>query len=485
LLARKKEVRRDAVIYFLLLIESYWFNSLRSDNPKVYLFRCLLIVSMLCVREDKKEFGSTDLYMKKSLTPSLRGLSESATLAVNRRSAELEKQGREIFRFGLGQSPFPVPALVVNELKERASEKDYLAVDGLYELREAVASYYERRWQIESTPERIMIAPGSKELIFILQLVYSGDILIPTPAWVSYAPQAQIVGRHVSFIETKAENRFLLHAAELDAFCRHEPDMPRLLILNYPSNPTGQTYSSRELQELAEVARRYGVIVLSDEIYGETHFHNDHDTLARYYREGTIVSSGLSKWCGAGGWRLGVFNFPEELLWLQQAMCVVASETYTSTSAPIQWAAVKAFEGGPEIDAYLTSSRRVLGILSRYICTELSSSPVKFHEPAGAFYLFPSFEEYRERLAKKGIYGSKAFMDRLLDETGIAALPGVEFGRAPEELTARFSFVPFDGRVAQEQVREGDSDEEMLKRLLDCCPKIQKFPRLLLDWLES
>lgn len=423
--------------------------------------------------------------MKKSLSSSLGGLSESATLAINRRSAELEKQGREILRFGLGQSPFPVPELVVNELKERAAEKDYLAVDGLYELREAVAHYYRRRWQIESAPERIMIAPGSKELIFILQLVYSGDILIPTPAWVSYAPQAQIVGRHVSFIETKAENRFLLHAAELDAFCRDEPDMPRLLILNYPSNPTGQTYAPTELQELAEVARRYGVIVLSDEIYGETHFQNEHDTLARYYPEGTIVSSGLSKWCGAGGWRLGAFNFPEELLWLRQAMCVVASETYTSTSAPIQWAAVRAFQGGAEIDAYLESSRRVLDLLSRYICTELSSSPVMFHKPQGAFYLFPSFEEYRERLVTKGIHGSKALMDRLLDETGIAALPGVEFGRPPEELTARFSFVPFDGRVAQEQVQAGGSDEETLKRLLGCCPKIQKFPRLLLDWLES
>lgn len=456
-----------------------------DDEDDVQSFRNVSTLSMVVVKDSWKNQSSIGSPMKYPLSPSLGGLSESATLAINRRSTELEKQGREILRFGLGQSPFPVPELVVNELKERASEKDYLAVDGLYELREAVANYYQRRWGIDSAPERIMIAPGSKELIFILQLVYSGDILIPTPAWVSYAPQAQIVGRHVSFIETKAENRFLLHAAELDACCRKEPDLPRLLILNYPSNPTGQTYSSSELQELAEVARRYGVIVLSDEIYGETHFRNKHDTLARYYREGTIVSSGLSKWCGAGGWRLGVFNFPEELLWLRRAMCVVASETYTSTSAPIQWAAVKAFEGGAEIDSYLASSRKVLDLLSRYICTELSSSRVKFHEPAGAFYLFPSFEEYREHLAKKGIRGSKMLMDRLLDETGIAALPGVEFGRTPEELTARFSFVPFDGRVAQEQVRDGVSDEELLKRLLDCCPKIQKFPRLLLDWLES
>jgi len=422
--------------------------------------------------------------MKKSVSASLNGLSESATLAINRRSAELVRQGREILRYGLGQSPFPVPDVVVDELKARAFEKDYLPVDGLYELRKGVAQYFHQQWQIESSAESIMIAPGSKELIFILQLVYSADILIPTPAWVSYAPQAQIVGRHVSFLETKEENRFLLQASELEQCCRAEPGMPRLLILNYPSNPTGQTYSSEELRALAEVAEKYEIIVLADEIYGETNFLGNHDTLARYYPGGTIVSSGLSKWCGAGGWRLGAFNFPEGLLWLRKAMCVVASETYTSTSAPIQWAAIKAFERGDEMTDYLASSRRILRLLSQYICDQFASSEIRFFEPQGAFYIFPSFENYRERLSKKGIHGSKDLMERLLMETGIAALPGVVFGRAAEELTARFSFVPFDGKLAQEQLAGCSSDEEALSKLLKSCPNITKFPELLLDWLE-
>src|SRR5690606_12101120 len=108
------------------------------------------------------------------------------------------------------------------------------------------------------------------------------------------------------------------------------------------SNPHGYTYCNEELKAIAAVAREYRMLVLADEIYGEVHFLGKHTSIAQYYPEGTIVSSGLSKWCGAGGWRLGTFAFPAQLQWLKNAMATAASETYTSTSAPIQYAAVKA-----------------------------------------------------------------------------------------------------------------------------------------------
>jgi aspartate aminotransferase len=102
-----------------------------------------------------------------------------------------------------------------------------------------------------------------------------------------------------------------------------------LVVLNYPSNPTGQTYDAAQLEELATVARRYRLVVLSDEIYGELDHRGQHRSIAEFYPEGTIVSSGLSKWAGAGGWRLGTFLFPSTLRWLQDAMAVAASETFT------------------------------------------------------------------------------------------------------------------------------------------------------------
>jgi histidinol-phosphate/aromatic aminotransferase/cobyric acid decarboxylase-like protein len=270
-----------------------------------------------------------------NLNLNVRGLSQSATLAINERSRELAREGREVFRLGLGQSPFPVPGPVTEGLREHAHEKDYLPVKGLWELRQAVAAYHQRAEGVNISAEDILIGPGSKELMFIVQLTYYGDLVIPTPSWVSYAPQAHIIGRHIRWVPTRPENDWRLTPEELDRLCSSDPTRPRIIILNYPSNPTGDTYTVSELRELARVARTYRVVLLSDEIYGELHHRGQHVSIARYYPEGTIISAGLSKWCGAGGWRLGTFAFPPALRWLQDAMAVVASETYTSTSAPI------------------------------------------------------------------------------------------------------------------------------------------------------
>ncbi|HPK05077.1 MAG TPA: aminotransferase class I/II-fold pyridoxal phosphate-dependent enzyme, partial [Bacteroidales bacterium] len=271
-----------------------------------------------------------------NLNLNVRGLSPSSTLAINEKSNQLLKQGRIIYKLGLGQSPFPVPERVVESLKQHAHEKDYLPVKGLPDLREAIAGFIKRTQGINRTADDVIIGPGSKELIFLLQLVYYGDLVIPTPSWVSYSPQARIIGRHVYWVPTTSENNWRLSPEKLDMICRTDPYRPRLVIINYPSNPVGSTYPIERLKLLAKIARKYQVILISDEIYGMIHHNGQHISIARYYPEGTIISTGLSKWCGAGGWRLGTFIFPSNLRWLLDAMAIVASETYTSTSAPIQ-----------------------------------------------------------------------------------------------------------------------------------------------------
>lgn len=288
-----------------------------------------------------------------NLNLNVRGLKTSSTLAINEKSNKLIQEGKEVFKFGLGQSPFPVPELVVEALRRNAHQKDYLPVKGLRALQEAVASFNFRTQKLNTDPSHVLIGPGSKELIFLLQLVYYGDLIIPTPSWVSYSPQAHIIGRHVRWASTREENNWRLSYEDLENICREDPDRPRIVILNYPSNPTGYTYPIERLKLLAAVARKYKVILVSDEIYGMIHHQGQHVSIARFYPEGTIISSGLSKWCGAGGWRLGTFSFPKHLSWLLDAMAVVASETFTSTSAPIQHAAVTAFEDHPELDIYL------------------------------------------------------------------------------------------------------------------------------------
>ncbi|MFO7563255.1 MAG: aminotransferase class I/II-fold pyridoxal phosphate-dependent enzyme [Enhygromyxa sp.] len=418
------------------------------------------------------------------LNLNVRGMPSSATVAINEHCNELIAAGRTVYKLGLGQSPFPVAQPVVEALREHAAEKDYLPVRGLRALRDAVADYHDRRNAIPRTGDDVLIGPGSKELMFLLQMVFYGDLVIPTPAWVSYAPQARIIGRQVRMVQTYRANSWQLQPERLAELCAEDPQRPRILILNYPSNPTGRTFIAQELQRLAEVAEENGVVLLSDEIYGELHHRGEHLSIAQYYPEGTIVSSGLSKWCGAGGWRLGTFLFPPRMRWLLDAMAAAASETYTSTSAPIQYAAVRAFEGGPEIERYLADSRRILAALGNWIADRLTQAGVHCPAPHGGFYLFPDFSALAEALAARGIHESPSLCRRLLDETGVAILPGSEFGRPPTELTARLAYVNFDGEAALDAVAQRDEplDEGFLREV--CGPTVTAVERLC-EWLAE
>lgn len=386
------------------------------------------------------------------------GLRPSATVAINERSDELRRKGRSIVKLGLGQSPFPVPEPVVQALREHAREKDYLPTRGLPALREAVAAYHARRQGIEASASGVLVGPGSKELMFLLQLVTRADLLLPAPSWVSYEPQARLLGRRVVRIPTTAAEGWKLRPERLERRCAAAGARRLLLVLNYPANPTGIAYEAEELAALAAVARRHGLLVLSDEIYGEIHHRGGHVSIARFYPEGTIVSSGLSKWCGAGGWRLGTFLFPPQLARVADAIATAATETFTSTSAPIQHAAVAAFRGGPEIDRYLARSRRVLAALGRRCASLLREAGAEVVDPAGGFYLFPDFGPQAERLRARGIEGSQDLCERLLQEIGVAALPGVDFGRPPRELTLRIAYVDFDGAAALDHADEPIDD---------------------------
>lgn len=419
-----------------------------------------------------------------NLNLNVRGLSPSATLMINERSNELIQKGHTVYKLGLGQSPFPVPDIVQEALRKNAHQKDYLPVRGLKPLREAIAGFNYRRQGIQCTADDIMIGPGSKELIFILQLVYYGELIIPTPSWVSYSPQARIAGRHVTWVPTSEDNDWRLSPEKLDLICRSDPDRPRVVILNYPSNPTGSSYPKTRLKKLADVARKYNLIVVSDEIYGLIDHSGTHESLARYYPEGTIISSGLSKWAGAGGWRLGTFTFPKNLRWLQDAMAIVASETFTSTSAPIQHAAITAFEDHPEIDHYLLHSRAVLKALGNYMAGRLRNKQLTMPSPKGGFYLFVNFEYYREKLKAKGILTSYELCEALLNECGIAILPGSDFGRQPEELTSRMAYVDFDGKTVLDEAMKQDTivDEFFIKTH---CGKMVEAIERLEQWLDA
>lgn len=418
----------------------------------------------------------------------LQGLGESGTLTINELSKELAAAGKTVYRFGLGQSPFPVPDCVVNTLRSNASQKDYLPVKGLRLLRETVAEFHRRKDNVDILPDGVLIGPGSKELVFLLQLVFDGEIIVVSPCWVSYMPQAQILGKEISVIHSTYEDKWQLTPALFADFLkkRKHTTRPALMILNYPGNPDGVTFSEDNLKEIAALARAHHVLILSDEIYGQLHHHGQHISIGRFYPEGTILSSGISKWCGAGGWRLGTFAFPPQLTWLSEPIGVVASETYTSVSAPIQYAAVRAFRGGTEIEEYLWHARRILAHVGSACVENFREDGIRVHDPTGGFYFFLDFSAHAGKLYERGIRTSKDLCLSLLEETGVALLHGSAFCRPENELTARMAYVDFDGARALAAARAIPLHEHLPQDFNHIyCPRVIEGTRRMMQWLHS
>ena len=292
----------------------------------------------------------------------IKSLKTSATLAINELSKQLIEEGKEVFKFGLGQSPFPVPKVIVDELKKHSHQKDYLNVSGLLALREEVANYHSNKNQYNYDSENVIIGPGSKELIFQVQMALDCDLLLPSPSWVSYEPQAQIINKKVHWINASADSNWHLNPEDLDESCKKLKSVNKLLILNSPNNPSGTTHGN--LKGFARVAKKYNIIIIADEIYAELDFTGKYKSLTHFYPENTIISSGLSKWCGAGGWRLGTLTFPKELSYIKDSIRTIASETFTSVSAPIQYAAIKAYT--EDHSEFLEHSRLILKTIAAY-----------------------------------------------------------------------------------------------------------------------
>jgi aspartate aminotransferase len=416
------------------------------------------------------------------LSGSVLSVPRSATLAINELAKRMASEGEDIVHLGLGQSPFPVPGGMVSALQDTAGAKEYLQVQGHLPLREAIARYLERTEGVSRDAEQVIVGPGSKELIFGLQLALDGDLILPAPSWVSYAPQARMLGRRVQWLECRAEDGWKLTAETLERHCQRSDQRHQLLILNSPCNPTGACFRSDELEALAQVARKYQVIVLSDEIYSELHYEGRHQSIARHYPEGTIISNGISKWAGAGGWRLGAFSFPDALEPVLAAMIDIASETFTSVSAPVQLAAIKAFEGSDEMTSYIDATRRIMASIGTLFSAQLQELGADVVTPDGGFYNLPDFSAFGEPLARSGITTASDFCQELLNHTGIAGLPGSAFG-LEEGLLVRFAFVDFDGgglleRVLADPTLSIDQDTEELGHMLSAVPRMA-------DWLTS
>jgi aspartate aminotransferase len=400
-------------------------------------------------------------------------LKESSTLVINEKSKELIKQGKKVYQFGFGQSPFPVPEKIVETLKNHAHRKEYLPVQGLPELRKAISSYLEKKTGNYYPKENILITPGSKEAMLLMHIAFNGEIIIPAPGWVSYEPQAQIGSNKVHWIETLRANNWFPTANDIEKKIKKIGRKKNLiLILNSPNNPSGAV--SENLEEIAKVARKYKIIVLSDEIYTDLIFKNNYDSISKYYPEMTFITGGLSKWCGAGGWRLGFLAVPNKLTEFLYSLKSLASESYSTVNTPTQFAAVEAYNGN--YDDYKNKVKGILNAIGDYVYNNLKSNKVLLTPPQGAFYLMPEFKNKKYKSSSK-------LCNAILKETGVAMLPGSDFGFKPKKMLTRLSYTDFDGTKFFNSVTDYNSiDDDMIKKY---APNVVEGVSKLSNWAKN
>ena len=400
-------------------------------------------------------------------------LKESSTLVINEKCKELISKGKKVYQFGFGQSPFPVPEKIVEALKENAHRKEYLPIQGLPELRQNISKYLIKRTGNDYPKENILITPGSKEAMLLIHIAFNGEIIIPAPGWVSYEPQAEIGSNKVHWIETSRENNWFPTGKELEKKIKSVGKNRNLiLILNSPNNPSGAV--CKNLEELAKVAKKYKIMILSDEIYTDLTFSNEYKSISTFYPELTFITGGLSKWCGAGGWRLGFLAVPKKLTEFLKSLKSLASESYSTVNTPTQFAAVEAYDG--DYGEYKNKVKGILKAVGMYVYNNLKSNKVLINPPQGAFYLMPEFKNCKFKSSSK-------LCEAILNETGVAMLPGSDFGFKPKKMLTRLSYTDFDGVEFFRNVTNCKMiDDEMIKKY---APNVVEGVNKLSNWAKN
>lgn len=394
------------------------------------------------------------------LSKSVKEIPHSPTLWANDLVHEKRAKGEKVFHMGFGESPFPVPERLKQSLADAAHRKDYVKADGLPELIEAVKDYYRPIHGDDFINQSdVIIAPGSKLILYALQMAIEGDLLMPVPSWVSYDPQARMLHKNVIKVPTVLDDAgFHIDAKQLEEVIRDARTKglnPSKIIINSPNNPTGLCIPRDELIALGEVCEREKILIISDEIYGFVNFNGQYDSVAPFSPSITAVTTGLSKHLSLGGWRLGVGFIPKSQPYLFHALRCIISETWSCVSAPIQLASVDAYKDHQDIETYIHACTEIHGFVNRTISWNLQRLGIKAPLAQGAFYNYPDFDPHREALREHGIMTSQDLHETLLAKYNLATLPGHAFGAELSDLTLRLSGCDYDGAKAVEAFRAG------------------------------
>ncbi len=377
------------------------------------------------------------------ISAKLQKVKPSATLAVSAKAMDLRAQGRNIVSLSVGEPDFGTPEHIRQAAKDAldAGFTRYTQVPGIPELRDAVAGYFNGHYGTSAPQDAAMVTNGGKQALFnVMQaLLNPGDkVLIPGPYWVSYPAMVLLADAEPVVVPAGADKGFKITPGDLDA--AYDPKV-RMLLLNSPSNPTGVCYTAAELLALADWAVAHDVFIVSDEIYDRlVYAPAEPVSLAPFWEkhpEHVAVVNGLSKSFAMTGWRVGfVLAHPD----LVKAMSKIQGQSTSNICSIAQKAAVAALTGptdfmGQMREAFARRRELAHGMVSAW-------PGVVCPRPDGAFYVFPDVSAlYTEKMPD-----STAMCTVLLEEAGVAAVPGAAFG---DDRCVRFSYAVDDQTLTQ------------------------------------
>ncbi|HAH10570.1 MAG TPA: aspartate aminotransferase [Alphaproteobacteria bacterium] len=369
------------------------------------------------------------------LSHALGRIKPSATIAVTQKARELTAAGRDIIGLGAGEPDFPTP----DNIKQAAfraidrNETRYTAVEGIPELRTAIAQKFKRENGLDYKPSQTIVTPGGKAVIFnaFLATLNPGDeVIVPAPYWVSYYDIPLVCGGDSVVVQTLAQDGFRLSPAALEAAITPRT---KWLILNAPSNPTGAAYTAQHLRGIADVLLRHPhVWVLTDDMYEHILYDGfEFATIAavepKLY-DRTLTMNGCSKAYSMTGWRIGYAAGPDALI---KAMATIQSQSVSMATSISQWAAVEALTGPqdflvPRAKAFQARRDLVVSMLNQ-------ASGLQCPKPEGAFYVYPSCAGVIGKHTANGaeIKTDEDFARELLEAEGVAVVHGAAFGTSP------------------------------------------------------
>jgi aspartate aminotransferase len=392
----------------------------------------------------------------------IRQIPPSATLALNAKANALKAQGVDVVNFGVGEPDFDTPENIKQAAIKAIQDgfTRYTPVGGIPDLKEAIIKRFQEDLGLTYKPAEIMVSCGGKHALYNLFQVlfdHGDEVVVPAPYWVSYPPMLMLAEATPVMIPTKEENGFKLTAEELKE--RITPNT-RGIILNSPSNPTGMVYTRQELEALAGVVLAYNLIVISDDIYDKILFDGGSFVnlamLAPELKDLTFVLNGVSKTYAMTGWRIGFAAGPEQAI---SAAVNLQSQSTSNPTSIAQKASVEALSGPQDFVAQMLTefAWRRDDIHRRLLEIPGVTSP----KPGGAFYIFPNFSAYFDRLTPApGQTHSQALAEYFLEEAKVAAVPGAEFG---EDACIRLSYATSRERLATGVTRIREALEKLGK----------------------